>query len=161
MPDARRAKRLTEVLSALGVMASLLYVAYEIRLNTSAIQATSAQAAYEMHQENLHLYLANPQVADLRTRARLDPASLSPSDSVSWTMILNLEVNIYEMVHTAAESGAMTHEMAEGWLDGLEEWICRPGVWEWWAEARSGWVQPFVNRVDRTAEEAGCASVDS
>ena len=158
MPDARRATRLTEVLSALGVMASLLSVAYEIRLNTSAIQATSAQAAYEMHQENLGFYLANPHVADVRGRARLDPASLSPSDSAVWEMILNLEVNVYEMVHTAAESGAMTDEMAESWLDGLEEWVCRPGVWQWWVGNRSGWVQPFVIRVDSTAGAAGCAT---
>ena len=157
MPDGRRATRLTEVLSALGVMASLLYVAYEIRLNTSAIQATSAEAAYEMHQENIGLYLSNPEVRDVRARARVDPSSLSPADSLVWSMILNLEVNVFEMVHTAAESGAMSHEMAESWLDGLEEWICRPGAWDWWVDSRSGWVPPFVDRVNRTAEEAGCA----
>ena len=137
-----------EVVTTVAVVVSLIYVAREIQQNTAAVQASSGQAAYEMHQARLSMYMENPELADLEVRMLTDPSSASPRDSVQWRYDLNLRLNLLEMVHANLEAGTMATDMAEGWLALLEEWACLPLADAYWEDARHSYTAAFVRRVD-------------
>jgi hypothetical protein len=141
-----------EVVTTVAVVVSLIYVAREIQQNTASVQAASGQAAYEMHQARLSMYMENPALADLEVRMRDDASSASATDSLQWQYDLNLRLNLYEMVHANLEAGTMASDMGEGWLALLGEWSCLPLADVYWADARRSYTESFVNRVEAAWE---------
>jgi hypothetical protein len=123
-------------------------VGREIQQHTSAIQAASSRAAYEMHQARLNLVIEHADYAEVAIRMRDDPSSASPADSLRWNYDLNLRINLYEMVHNNGETGTMAAEMAESWLAGLPDWTCLPEARSYWASARNTYTASFIERVE-------------
>ena len=150
MTKAEKISRIVEIVTAMAVVVSLVYVGREIQQNTAAVQAASGQAAYEMHQARISLFMANPLLADLEVRVRTDVSSVSAADSLQWDYNLNLHINLYEMVHANLEAGTIAEDMAEGWLAGLAGWTCLPLARAYWAAARDTYTPSFVRRVEAT-----------
>ena len=69
-----------------------------------------------------------------------------------WGNDLNVRLNLYEMVHSNVESGAMAPDMAAGWLAGLPGWTCAPLARSYWAGARESYTPAFAQRVDASVE---------
>ena len=71
---------LGEILAALGVVASLIYVGYQIRETRKAVRAATAQARTDLGVQLITTRYTS-DIAELLTRSLEQPDSLSPADS--------------------------------------------------------------------------------
>jgi hypothetical protein len=153
-----RLSRVVEGVTATAVVVSLIYVGREIQQNTAAVQAATGQAAYEMHQARISLYMENPALAELQVRVLSNPAQLTAADSVQWHYDLNLRLNVYEMVDANLEAGTIAEDMGEGWLAGLPEWTCLPLARSYWERRRHTYTASFTRRVENALVAQGDCS---
>src|SRR5687768_17029732 len=93
-----RGASISNLIAQAAVVASLLYVGYEIRLNTRVARA-------QAHQDlvGLIMSIGDPvvneidNVADLRTRADSGLDRLSPADRMRFIAFTNRYMNLYEL----------------------------------------------------------------
>jgi hypothetical protein len=71
-----------ELLGAIGVIASLFYVASQIRRNSTALEAATNQAVSDSTQQRLLVPAQNPDLAASLAKVREDMNSLSPAERV-------------------------------------------------------------------------------
>ena len=135
------------LIAAVGVMASLGLVAYELRQNTQAVVGQTLQALAEQHTE---LALAGVENADLRTAWAVgadDPSALTEAqrEHLSW---------FYAAVVRVTENRFRQYQL--GTLDedallqlGANGPVFRNAYFKtWWPDRRSFHTQDFVDFVD-------------
>ena len=146
----------SEIIASAAVVLSLVYVGAQVRLNTKATQANTAQSLYEMHSQRLLLVYQDPDVAELNHRAEERPSELTAVDSLRLLADLNLSINLYEAAFTNRENGTLEAEMANSWLQGLDTWICKPLAKPYWNRVKNEYVSGFVELVDLSLTNTNC-----
>src|SRR5437899_11243050 len=71
-----------QVIGALAVVISLIYVALQIRQNTNAVRSATAQSVHEHFANWYHLIAADAELARIAANGLRDYASLSEQDKV-------------------------------------------------------------------------------
>jgi hypothetical protein len=73
---------LEQIIGALAVVISLIYVALQIRQNTNAIRSATAQTVHEHFANWYHLIAADAELAQIAANGLPDYASLSEKEKV-------------------------------------------------------------------------------
>ena len=138
-------KQLSQVLGALAVLVSLLFVAYELKRNNDI---SIVQSQYELLslQNDLRAMLADPNV--LRVVMTQDQKMLSEEDQFLFHNSVMAWFDLFELVFLAAEQGVMSDEQIEVWRKGMctvpEHWLT-----EFSASINQGnFMEPVVTRVE-------------
>lgn len=143
----------SEIIASAAVIISLIYVGLQVRQNTKAIQTSTSQSLYEMHQEKEIIRVTNREFAELSDKIKNRRGEVSSVDSVQWLGFLNLQVNLYESAYTNMEYGTLDPEMGESWLESLNEWVCIPLADHYWMNSKDTYVGGFRELVDTTFEQ--------
>ena len=138
------------------MVVSLIYVGIQIRQNTAAIQTSTSHAVYQLHQEQQLLVLENSDVAAVVLKANRAPDTMTPVDSLRYNRYLNIRLNLREAVYEYTIQGTRGKEVAAGWLAGLRDLPCTPGMARYWADRKSGYHPKFRNAVDSAFAVANC-----
>lgn len=137
------------VVGHIAVVASLLYVGYEIRLNTRVAKAQAHQDLVA-----LTMVLGDPviaeidDVADLRNRADSGLQTLSPSDLHRFRTYSNRFFNVFELAYYQWREGLLEDDVWEGFRRGLEQQLGRRGFEEYWEQDKSVFGPEFARYVD-------------
>lgn len=156
LSDRTRWSHVADLVGTGAVVVSLIYVGLQVRQNTAAIQTSTSQEVYQQHQEQSLLLMESSEMAEIVVRARLSPAELSAADSLRYDRYLNLRLNLHEAVYTNALQGTIEPDMAAGWLDGLGDMQCQPGMSEYWTRNRDGYHTAFRMAVDSARAATNC-----
>jgi hypothetical protein len=140
-----------------AVVVSLIYVGLQVRQNTAAIQTSTSQDVYQLHQDRSLIELQDPEFAELLLRATRSPQTMTPVDSLRYNRYLNLLLNLQESVYTNALQGTMEEGLAAGWLDGMAELPCRPGMHEYWRQGKLGYQPAFRAAMDSVFALVDCS----
>ena len=73
---------IAELLGAVGVIASLFYVASQIRRNSGALEASTNQAVADATQQRLLVPAQSPELAAALAKGLSDTSTLSPGERV-------------------------------------------------------------------------------
>lgn len=147
---------LVDAVGTLAVVVSLVYVGVQVRQNTAAIQTSTSQDIYELHQDRAMPEMENPEFAALLLRVERASELVSAVDSLRYRRYLNLNLNLQEAVYTNALNGTLEEEMAAGWLEGMTTVICRPWMRQYWEERRQGYHRVFRAAMDSVAANTEC-----
>ena len=148
-----------EIVGALAVVASLIYLAMQIRQNTRQISMSleSAKlAAFERTVESSNhareVLITNPEVADLLLRGLTDYRNLPPSDKFRCNMLFrNLLSGIQGGCIRELTMGG-DHEQLEGMRKTLNLLLKNPGTRQWLEEVETDWRPEFAKFVANCAE---------
>lgn len=163
---------IAEIIGAVAVVASLVYLAVQIRQNTNELSMslkTTELAAFERNVESgnriREIFILNSEVSDLYTRGMKSYADLQGSDRLRFGMLLS---NVF-----SALQGAYVRQLTYGndpanfsgserMLDSL---IRAPGVRDWlgsnspdWRPQFTAMVKQRVRAFERTAATEGESS---
>lgn len=123
---------ISESLGALGVIASLIYLATQMRNNTiaSAVEAklTTTRFLTDFNRDLIN----NPELYDLWDRGGRDLASLDRRESIRFS---NLNLNafwFFSAGHYQKRVGTLSDNDFYEMESIMAFWISRPGVREWW-----------------------------
>lgn len=143
-----------EMVSAIAVVVSLIYLAFQIRQNTSQIdQNTQAARASAFDSSIAHTMAArqaifeNQDVARIYHEGSADPDSLSEQDRMRYRLIVhNVLWSIWNL-QSQAQVGGLAAETWEAQLMILRRIMSWKGVQWFWAHYRGEFGESFQTEV--------------
>jgi hypothetical protein len=125
-----------EVLGAVAVVLSLVYVAAQVRHNTTALRrAASADAIAGIRNWNQTL-IGDPVMARVFGQGVEDINALDADGRARFIILMLNFLKTFEDMHYQFSKGAMEPEVWQGWEQLAKIYLTRPGVRQYWSERR-------------------------
>ena len=149
-----------EVLGAVAVVFSLIYVAAQVRQNTKALRgAATANAIASLRDWNKEL-IGNPSVARIWGRGVENMEDLDDDGRAQFiTLAFNLFKTMEDM-HFQFRQGSMDPEVWDGWESFAALYLKRPGSQQYWAHRRKLFSRPFRDWIDGLAPAEDLLSIE-
>ena len=125
---------LGELVAAIATVATLIYLALQIRQNTAATRAASFHAVTDARNQVNFTVTQNAELARIFVLGCADRSSLSPEDRVRFDFTCLSYVHVVETMHYQASVGVGEKGLVEAEERTLLDLISTPGVREWWLE---------------------------
>jgi hypothetical protein len=123
---------LGEFISAVAVVLSLVYLAFQVRQNTQSLRTENYARALDRVAALQARLSADPELALIISRGVLDTSSLSPQQRIQFTWAFYEMFGAFEFMYDQAQAGALPAHVWERWSATLSWWVSLPGVQSWW-----------------------------
>jgi hypothetical protein len=124
---------IAELAGAIGVIASLAYVATQIRHNTRASAVESKLVTTGMLTEFVDMLITDPELNDIFQRGRISKEDLTKEEYQRFSNMVMKTFWFCSAAHFQLRTGTLTDE---DWYEIkaiLDYWIAGAGVREWWS----------------------------
>jgi len=145
----KRGEAIREVLAAIGVIASLIFVALEIRQNTKAVQATAIQSLTDGLSDRVQLYASNPDVAGLLVRSNEVWEELSSQDQQRVFGLFVSGMLFYQGVFRQWQLGVLPDEEWSVVQAVVCQEMTQPMAQRLWPLVRETLVSAFVDVIEQ------------
>ena len=146
--DLETLANLGELVSAIAVVVSLVYLAYQVRQSTHSLRTENYSRALERVSALQARLGSDAAFAAVVTRGAIDPSRLTAEERVQFTWTFYEMFGALEFMFHQSESGALPREVWERWSDTLAWWISLPGVQAWWLARPAPFSASFTSHVD-------------
>ena len=145
---------LGEFLGAIAVVATLGYLAVQIRGNT---RATQADSRYAVGQTTLDLCLAlsnDREFASIWRRGLDDRDSLDADEHFRWGYHAYAVWDSYEINFIQWQRGVLTDGDWAKWQTVIRNYLSKPGMQQYWQESKRAFHPEFQQLVDALEPQA-------
>lgn len=137
---------LAEVIGAAAVVVSLLFVAFNIKQNTAAIEASTWESFLD-RSERINLLLAESgELAQIVERGEADPDQLTPSENFRFRHVARLRFGAWEAVFNHYSIGRLDATNWQLWNDFYMDLLDHPGYRHVWSEI-GHWYDPEFQAI--------------
>ncbi|MEQ8693874.1 MAG: hypothetical protein RIC85_00905 [Gammaproteobacteria bacterium] len=136
---------IAESIGALGVIASLLYVGYQIRENTIATERTNARHTASDHARAV-LSLQDEQTADIALRGLANLDSLNTLEQYRFDLLMTVWLEAIEQAYADYRLGVFPEDLIHEYRNRMAGALDSPGGRLWW-ERRKPWFSPPFREV--------------
>jgi hypothetical protein len=133
---------LGEAIGAIAVIASLIYLAFEIRQNTRAMRRAATQDIHRSLNDQTRCLVESPDLAALYFRASHRPEELTGEERFRFKFLLAYVLSNFELAIEYYREGLLSDDMVEGYVEGLRPLFENPLVVEWWEAEGQGTFSP-------------------
>lgn len=106
-PTLGEAANLAEIVAAVAVVISLVYVGRELQSNTAAVKAASMQAVFGASSETLLTFAADSDLARIRLMGNRDPSRLTETEAFRFGVFARQFWLMMQNVYFQNELGVM------------------------------------------------------
>ena len=145
MTRLERASHVAQIVSAVAVIVSIVYLAYQIRENTAAVGFETSRGLVEL-QFQQDEWDQDPALVELMIRGDSLPDSLSAVEWAQYSRRWALRWNVWSVAHTGFLQGTLSPEIWDGWDRSYSD-VCSLGVRRFRAEHMHWWSEPFQRLV--------------
>ncbi|MEH6570916.1 MAG: hypothetical protein V7709_17675 [Halioglobus sp.] len=138
-----------EMLAAIGVIITLLYLASQIRQNTESNRFSRYDSFVHSVSNIRQAIIENEDVASIFDRGLRDPAELSDLEKVRFRNILYSAIHAMETLHLQLSQSGLDKEIWQRQTSLVDRIIGSPGGKNWWLEHRVEFDKNFVQAVDK------------
>ncbi len=150
--DLRTLADLGEFLGGLGVIVSIVYLAIQIRGNTSSVRSENYARSLE-RMASMQEYLARDQAfTKIFNRGLVDPRSLDVTERVQFMWVITELFGNLEFMCFQAQAGNIPRELWLRWEETLRWWLTFPGVRACWEARPTPFTPTFTRCVERCLE---------
>ncbi len=144
---------LGEFVGALGVVISLVYLARQMRQNTTSVRAASFNSMTENSLRLLEPSFREADFADFLHRAQQDPSSLSPMELVRWDAYMTAVYRHFGNLVYQYRVGALDRQMWQSYRETLKKHLSIPSWQTWFEENKGIFSTSLVEHVERAVRE--------
>jgi hypothetical protein len=144
---------LGDFISAIVVVLSLVYLAYQVRQNTESLRVENYARALERVANMQARLSADAVFAELIARGAADPARLTAGERMQFTWTFYEMFGAFEFMLHQATAKALPEEVWLRWSETLSWWLSQPGVRAWWSAHPAPFSASFTSYVDRRLQE--------
>lgn len=134
---------ISQIVATVAVITSLIYVAIQIRQNTSVIKLNSAQNLSHELRESLALLVSDAELSDIHLRAMRDIESLAPRDKFRFYIFLNNVFRVYESAHYQNIQGTVDLSVWSGIVGNMNATKLMSGYEAFWRERKNIFNKKF------------------
>lgn len=133
-----------ELVGAIGVIISLVYLALQIRTNTEAERTSTYQSIVSDFGALNNTMASTPELSHLFVRAMEDYHQLSPDEKARISQLFFQCFRFFENMFYQQRKGYLDDEVWTGWKRLMLTYHARPGFLTWWEHRRDVFSEPFV-----------------
>jgi hypothetical protein len=138
-----------EMVGAIAVVVSLIYVGVQLRQNTRATRVSTSQAYIQLHGGALNPVVEVPTFRDIYWRALAGLSNLQGSELAAFGLWSALQFRVQESFYFQWKAGAFEDQLWSGWVCQFRDLHGYPGIQEVWAIRRHHFSEEFREFVDR------------
>ncbi|MGZ5552976.1 MAG: hypothetical protein ACXWHF_04990, partial [Chthoniobacterales bacterium] len=144
-----------QIVGAIGVVVSLIYVATEVRNSARATQLASRRSIAEIFTLLSRQLAEHPDLRELYYRGLHDFESLEGTDLVGFAQVMLQLFRAYEEAYYGHLEGDVDPRLWRGWEAAMRDINGYPGVQAYW-RSRSHWYSEefakYINQLQQTAK---------
>ena len=125
---------LGELVAAIATVATLVYLAIQIKQNTISSRALTFQSASEFSTRFVESLYRDSELALLFEKGREDLKTLSYVERVRFNYVMLGYLRVCQVQHHQFEQGLMSFDIWSGYRESIRRWLDQPGSRQWWAE---------------------------
>ncbi len=145
---------IAEILGALAVVGSLLYLAVQIRHGANATQAASRYATAQLTTDILVATTSDAELASILRRGQNDPDSLNDDEGFRFDVLLYAIFDQWETMFSQVQRGAMSKEDWAKYDNSIiGGYLAQPGSQRFWQTASDMYSASFREYVDQVSRK--------
>ena len=145
---------LSELIGAVAVVISLIYVAIEIRQNTKATRFQTTQQLISANAEANYLISSDTELASIMRKGLMDRSSLDEEEEIRFNTWLISSFKQFDFAYHQFVSGELDKQFWETMDYELPIWVASlPGIAEWWDQDKQRLTPGFVEYIEKRAAE--------
>jgi hypothetical protein len=137
-----------QVIGAIAVVISLIYVALQIRQNTNAVRSATAQTVHEHFARWYHLVAANDELAKIVANGLRDYGSLSEHERVRFIAAFMSFLSYSQNAFLKWRDGLLASSLWMGWELVIMNLVCAPGGKAFWKDRAYMFGDEFRRYID-------------
>ncbi len=146
-----------EFLGGIAVVASLVYLASQIRQNSKLLRASTASATIAANADFSSLVVQDSEVARILREGMADRSSLSEDDMQRFDALLHMGFTANSQEYQFFVDGVMAPSIWENRTLSVRRFLRLPGYRQWWTEWGDIYPEEFRNLVDDLIREGEAA----
>jgi len=141
--------QVSQTLGSVAVVASLLFVGFQIRQNTKATRAASHHAVSEALNRLNILWARNREITRIWLSGLNDRSALTPEERWRFDSMVRAYLHVCETMYTQADLGAGDFGIVAAEENGIKTVFSSESVREWWVENPFGFSSAFRDYVGK------------
>ncbi|MEP4484199.1 MAG: hypothetical protein ABJ013_01110 [Halioglobus sp.] len=139
-----------EVFGALGVLASMIYFATQLRFNANVTRDATTYNIMQMA-INFRAQSYQGELAEIRLKAATG-VQMTDLESLKFEGYLSALFELAELVFMAYRKGKIDNEYMEAWDKRIQAAMSLPRIQTFWSRTKTGYRPSFVTYVDKLLE---------
>jgi hypothetical protein len=131
---------LGDFIGGIAVIATLLYLAVQIRQNTRILRTSAEQTADPI--AAIALAAQSPENAAVYHRGLADPGKLSPEERTHFYLLMASSFYVLHQGYRAYQLGTQSEDTWKWQSHALQFYAAQPGVRTWWRRQGKGLFEP-------------------
>lgn len=150
----KKVASIAEIVSAVAVVISILYVGYEVSQNTVAVKSSAYQSIHDAEDLYWSSISGNAELSAL-WEVGLDGGlqALSSSQQSQFSITIRRLIYLFQNVHYQRRKGVVDDELWGAWISSLDEFLAKQGLREVLTHVRPHLSEPFVELVDARQQQ--------
>ncbi len=139
---------IAEVIGTIGIIVSLVFVAYSINSNTNGMKASQTNVIYEATRQIEMTVASDPEWAGIILQGRSHAEQLSEIDQYRYDAYIVAFVDTWDQLLDRYSDGLMPEGQIDGWNIYFEDWVGRYVKGSDWQRIKWQFSGPIMTRME-------------
>jgi hypothetical protein len=144
---------ISDTVSAVAVVVTLIYLAIQIRHNTKAVKSENVHRVTDSFNQINTLIASDEKLADLWQKGVADYETLSDTEKSRFGFIQLSAFRIYDSLYYQVQRATGDEQLWSAELNTMRWVFAYPGMRAWWLQQRFGFSPGFKAYIDNIVAE--------
>tara|TARA_R110002096_G_scaffold381676_1_gene575549 strand:- start:43 stop:570 length:528 start_codon:yes stop_codon:yes gene_type:complete len=132
MTNLESLANLAEIVGAIAVVVSLVYLAVQVRQNTMAQRTENYSRALERVAAMQSTLSQNVETSIILSKGVVDPSKITATERLQFTWSMYELFGAFEFMFLASKTESIPNEVWQRWSSAVAWWLSFSGVQIWW-----------------------------
>ena len=152
MTNLESLANLGEIIGAITVVVSLIYLAVQVRQNTQAQQTENFSRALDRVAAIQATLSQDPETSVIFSKGVSDPSDLTSRERMQFTWTMYELFGAFEFMFLASKTNAIPEEIWRRWSSAVAWWLSYSGVQAWWSVSPIPFSVSFTSYIESLLE---------
>ncbi len=138
-----------ELIGAILVGATLIYLAFQLRQNTKALTSSTFQAVSSNMASNMEFFAGDPTISALLVTAQDGLGELTAEERARFGYVMAMAFRRIETVFVQRSLGFIDARLTEGFERSAISTFASVGAREWWEASKRAFSDDFSSWIDQ------------
>jgi len=153
MTDLQALANIGEIIGAITVVLSLIYLAVQIRQSTQAQRTENYSRALDRLAAMQSSLSQDDEFSLMFSKGAVDASKLTAQERIRFTWSLYEAFGAFEFMFHASKTDAIPEEVWRRWSYAVAWWLTFPGVQTWWSSRPLPFTDSFTSFVESLLED--------